>query len=95
MFREEQEVLSFLLKEEFTDMEQSVIRQFQDEAEQAYVRLPQPEAALNAQVVMLGEIAIQLASLNEHMARIDTSIQNHRVLLNATLERIAKRLEEQ
>jgi len=49
-------------------MDQSGIRQLQSEASQAYERLPQPEAAANAQVVMLAEIALQLAKLN---ARLD------------------------
>ena len=48
-------------------MEQSVIRQLQDEAAQVCERLPQPEAAQCAQVAMLAEIALQLAKLNEHL----------------------------
>ncbi len=51
-------------------MDQSVIRQFQDEAADAYERLPQPEAAANAQVVMLAEIALQLAKLNASLDAI-------------------------
>jgi hypothetical protein len=70
MFRNEEEELDFFLREEFGDMEQSVIRQFQDEAEQAYIRLPQPEAAQCAQVVMLAEIALQLAKLNASLDAI-------------------------
>ena len=51
-------------------MEQSVIRQFQVEAEQAYTRLPQPEAAHVAQVSMLAEIALQLQKLNASLDAI-------------------------
>src|SRR5258708_1211088 len=63
-------------------MDQSVIRRFQDEAEQAYERLPQPEATHNAQVVMLAEIALQLATLNEHLSKTEP----HYVERNLTAE---------
>ncbi len=72
LFREEQETLNFLLAEEFTErsiMDQSVIRQFQDEAHQAYEHATDEQLAANAaQVAMLAEIALQLAKLN---ARLD------------------------
>jgi hypothetical protein len=71
VIRDEAERDLFFIQEEMRDMEQSVIRQFQDEAEQAYIRLPQPEAAHVAQVAMLAEIALQLAKMNEHLAKFN------------------------
>jgi hypothetical protein len=70
---EEAEIAFFLQEAEQTgefDMDQSVIRQFQDEAAQAYERLPQPEAAHNAQVVMLAEIALQQARIADALEAI-------------------------
>ena len=51
-------------------MEQERLIQLQSEASQAYERLPQPESAHNAQVVMLAEIALQLAKVNEHLSKL-------------------------
>ncbi len=59
-------------------MDQSVIRRLQDEAVQAYERLPQPEAAHNAQVAMLAEIALQLAKLNASLDAIGNLLLSRR-----------------
>ncbi len=75
-------------------MDQSVIRQFQDEAQQAYERLPQPEAAHNAQVVMLAEIALQLAKQREPSEALLNTIDNLRIEIGGLKEQIAAEQRE-
>jgi hypothetical protein len=50
-------------------MNPSVIESLQDEARQAYDRLPGLEASAFLQSVMLAEIALQLASINEQQQK--------------------------
>lgn len=65
MFQQEADTLAFLLNEEFTEDIMSImnINQLQGEAQHSYDHVPASEGAAWAQVVVLCEIAQQLARI--------------------------------
>lgn len=65
-------------------MQKSTITWLQEEASNAYNRVPQSEAAPFLQAAMLAEIALQLAKQNEHLEFIARAVDN-----SETFEHIA------
>jgi hypothetical protein len=72
MLRDEQEALNFLLGEEF-EMERNRVQQLQEEALSSYDRIEYSDNVPLLHAVMLAEIALQLAGINEKLQPTELS----------------------